>query len=86
MNEFTNTIKPRSLTCFGKGVSVRVIKLEGGRCFCSRLLSMGIIPGTIINVLSNSGRMTIKIRSSQYALGQEMANKILAIPICRCCD
>ncbi|WP_291329902.1 ferrous iron transport protein A [Desulfovibrio sp. UCD-KL4C] len=86
MNIIPDTKKPRPLSCYKESMSVRVISLEGGRCFCGRLLSMGIIPGTIINVLSNCGRMTIRIRSSEYALGKEMAKKIFAIPICGCSD
>lgn len=46
------------------------------------MLSLGIIPGTIINVLNSCGRMTIQVRSSQYAIGCEMADKIMAIPLC----
>lgn len=81
MNVLAETTKPRPLSCFGNGMSVRVTSLEGGRCCRSRLLALGIIPGTIINVLSSCGRMTIQVRSSQFAIGCEMANKIMAIPV-----
>ncbi|WP_432736676.1 FeoA family protein [Maridesulfovibrio sp. FT414] len=86
MNVLSDNITPRPLSCFGNGVTVRVTSLEGGRCCRSRMLSLGIIPGTIINVLNSCGRMTIQVRSSQYAIGCEMAEKIMAIPICDCCD
>jgi len=45
---------------------------------------MGIIPGTIVDVISNNGRMNIRVRGSQFAIGREMAQKILAIPVCDC--
>ncbi|WP_320170070.1 FeoA domain-containing protein [Maridesulfovibrio sp.] len=86
MNALTEKTTPRPLSCYGNGVSVRVTALEGGRCCRSRLLALGIIPGTIITVLSSCGRMTIRVRSSQFAIGCEMAAKIMAIPVRDCDD
>ncbi|CCO24739.1 FeoA family protein [Maridesulfovibrio hydrothermalis] len=86
MNVIADSIKPRPLSCYASGMSVRVTSLEGGRCCSSRLLSLGIIPGTIINVINSCGRMTIQIRSSQFAIGCEMAKKIMAIPVCNRCE
>jgi len=86
MNVLANTTKPRPLSCYGNGVSVRVTSLEGGKCCRSRMLALGIIPGTIVNVLNSCGRMTISVRSSQFAIGREMAKKIMAIPICDCSE
>ncbi|WP_415718017.1 FeoA family protein [Maridesulfovibrio sp.] len=65
-------------------MSVRITGFDGGRCCRSRLLSMGIIPGTIVEILSSNGRMNIRVRGSQFAIGHEMALKILAIPVCDC--
>ncbi|WP_319779517.1 FeoA family protein [Maridesulfovibrio sp.] len=79
-----DTTKARPLPSYKAGMSVRVTGFDGGKCCRSRLLSMGIIPGTIVNVISNNGRMNIRVRSSQFALGCEMAKKILAIPVCDC--
>lgn len=81
MNVLAETTKPRPLSCYSNGVTVRVTSLEGGRCCRGRLLSLGIIPGTTINIINSCGRMTIKVRSSQFAIGCEMAKKIMAIPV-----
>lgn len=86
MNVLKNSDKPRPLSCYGNGVTVRVTSLEGGKCCRSRMLALGIIPGTIIYVLNSCGRMTIRVRSSQFAIGCEMAKKIMAIPACDCCE
>ncbi|WP_419779877.1 FeoA family protein [Maridesulfovibrio sp.] len=79
-----NTNNGRPLTSYKAGMSVRINGFDGGRCCRSRLLSMGIIPGTIVDVISNNGRMNIRVRGSQFAIGREMAQKILAIPVCDC--
>ncbi|WP_035076219.1 FeoA family protein [Maridesulfovibrio zosterae] len=86
MNALANTTKPRALCCYGNGVTVRVTSLEGEKCCKSRMLALGIIPGTIVNILNSCGRMTIQVRSSQFAIGCEMAKKIMAIPVCDCCE
>jgi ferrous iron transport protein A len=45
---------------------------------------MGLIPGTIVKILSNNGRMKILVRDTEVALGHDMAAKIMAIPSCGC--
>ncbi|WP_319760275.1 FeoA family protein [Maridesulfovibrio sp.] len=84
MHSLANTIKGRPLSSYKSGMSVRVTGFEGGKCCRSRLLSMGIIPGTIVDIISSNGRMNIRVRRSQFALGHEMTKKILAIPVCDC--
>ncbi|TIH13365.1 ferrous iron transport protein A [Marinifilum sp. JC120] len=84
MNVMTNTENARPLSSYKGGMSVRVTGFEGGKCCRSRLLSMGIIPGTIVDIISGHGRMNVRVRSSQFAIGREMANKIMAIPVCDC--
>ncbi|NDV27600.1 FeoA family protein [Desulfovibrio sp. JC010] len=84
MNVLANTAKQRPLSSYKAGMSVRVTGFEGGKCCRSRLLSMGIIPGTIVDIIGSNGRMNIRVRSSQFAIGCEMAKKIMAIPVCDC--
>lgn len=78
------TTAARPLISYCEGSSVRVTQYHGCKCFRGRLLAMGIIPGTIVTVLSNNGRMKIRVRETELAIGHEMAAKIMALPACNC--
>ncbi|ACS80230.1 FeoA family protein [Maridesulfovibrio salexigens DSM 2638] len=84
MNVMAKTADTRPLSSYKSGMSVRVTGFDAGKCCRGRLLSMGIIPGTVVDIVSNNGRMNIRVRNSQYAIGCEMAKKIMAIPVCDC--
>lgn len=79
-----NTSQERPLSSFKNGMSVRVTGFNAGKCCRGRLLSMGIIPGTIVNIINGNGPMNVRVRNSQFAIGREMANKIMVIPVCDC--
>ncbi len=60
------------------GRTVRVVQITGGSTLISRLYQMGILPGTMIHVIMNSGGpVIISVKSSSVALGRGMAHKIL---------
>ncbi len=55
-----------------------VVELMGGSIFKSRMISMGIIPGTILKVLQNYGHgpILVEARGTKIALGREEAQKV----------
>jgi len=56
----------------------KVISLEGGKGFIAHLNDMGIRIGVVLEVISNTaGPVFIKIGESRFAIGHEMAKKIL---------
>ena len=68
------------LTLFEEGEEGFVYLLSGGEGFVSRLAGMGIIAGTSIKVLRNSGGQIIVLASdTRIALGKGQADKILVV-------
>ena len=67
------------LTMVTPGQEVTLIEINGGRGLRSRLVSMGLIPGAKIRVLSKNtaGPLLIAIKNTRLALGWGMAWKIL---------
>lgn len=84
MNVMTNTCNARPLSTYKSGMSVRITGFEAGKCCRGRLLSMGIIPGTVIDIINSNGRMNVRVRNSQYAIGSELATKVMAVPVSDC--
>jgi ferrous iron transport protein A len=71
--------RPIPLTMVTPGEEVTLIGISGGRRVRSKLLSMGLIPGAKIRVLSKNGAgpLLIVIKDTRLALGWGMACKIL---------
>ncbi len=68
------------LTLFKEGEEGFVYLLSGGEGFTSRLAGMGIIAGTRIKVLRNTGGQVIVLASdTRIALGKNQADKILVV-------
>jgi ferrous iron transport protein A len=63
----------------GSGESVRVVEIKAGRSVRSRLLGMGIMPGSEIRVLSGGrgGPVIIAQNDCRMALGQGMSRRIV---------
>ena len=60
------------------GSRARIISVETGHGLRTRLMQMGITPGTIIEVVDNSrGPVIVRVRGIVIALGRGMANKII---------
>ncbi len=73
-----NKTENRRLTEIDTGISVIIVKFEGGGAFKEKLISMGILPGKEIEVLSSrkNGPVVIKVNDTRLALGHGMAQKI----------
>ena len=60
------------------GRPLKVMGLNGGKMLSSRLASLGIIPGSDVSVVCNSGGpVIVEVKGSRLSLGQGMARKIM---------
>jgi len=67
-----------SLAMVEAGTMVRLVSVQGGRELRSRLADMGLVPGTELRVIRNTGGpFIIAVKESRLALGRGMAQKIL---------
>ena len=68
----------RPLTLAGRGETVILSRIEGGRGVQQRLTSMGLFPGVLLNVVSNTlhGPFIIAVGETRLALGRSMAHRI----------
>lgn len=68
-----------SLANLPPGERVRVTSINGGRGLVQRAASMGIIPGTEIEIIrgGNRGPIIVRVHESRIALGRGMAHRIL---------
>lgn len=73
-----NKIECRRLTDTGAGSSVIIDRFEGGGFFKEKLISMGLLPGKEVEVLSSrkNGPVVIRVNDTRLALGHGMAHKI----------
>ena len=71
--------KGETLSLIKSGNTVRLVSITGGAFMRSRLMSMGLLQGTAIEVVKNSGRgpVIVSIRGSRLVLGRGMAHKII---------
>lgn len=60
------------------GSEVTLKSINGGRLLRAKLYHMGLIPGTKLFILSREhcGRIMLRVRDSNFALGYGMAEKI----------
>ncbi len=73
-----NRIECRRLTDIGTDSPVTVDRFEGCGAFKEKLISMGILPGKEIEILSSrkNGPVVIRVNDTRLALGYGMARKI----------
>lgn len=64
------------------GSVVKIVGLEGGGQFRTRLSSMGLSMGCVVEVVQNrrGGPLLVSTGESRIALGHGMASKILVAP------
>ncbi|MCS7102730.1 MAG: ferrous iron transport protein A [Candidatus Korarchaeum sp.] len=56
----------------------RVVSIAGGLGVARRLMEIGVLPGEVVEVLSNSfGPVVIRTRGVTFALGRGLASKVL---------
>jgi len=72
-----------SLADVGTGVSVRIGAIRGGRGLVGRLCSMGLMPGTEVQVVGGrrGGPVIVGLRGCRIAIGCGMASKIMVEPV-----
>lgn len=69
----------RPLAMTRTGETVRVAGVEAGRRLQARLSSMGLLPGTVLRVVTNDfpGPFIVAVGETRLALGRGMAQRIL---------
>jgi len=67
-----------NLTDAVSGSVVRIDKISGGERFRDKLLSMGLLPGKDVEVLSvrKNGPVIVKMNDTRIVIGNGMASKI----------
>jgi len=68
-----------SLATLPPGERARVTSVNGGGGLVQRAASMGIIPGTELEIVRGGSRgpIIVRVHESRIALGRGMANRIL---------
>ncbi len=66
------------LSMVDAGRTVKLVAVDSGRELQARLASMGLVPGTELEVISNSSRgpFIVAVKDSRVMLGRGMADKI----------
>ncbi len=66
------------LSTHKSGSRVRIKKINSGESLFNRLASMGIVEGSEVEVVSNTGRgpILLELAGRRFAIGQGMAEKI----------
>jgi len=82
MNHLNETDHLR-LTDSVSGSVVRINKIAGGEKLRDKLLSMGLLPGKDIEVLSvrQNGPVIVKINDTRIVIGHGMASKIMILKL-----
>ena len=72
-----------SLSMIQTGEKVEVIGIRGGFSVQQRLESMGFVPGSAIQMVSNQvdGPAIIKVKESRVALGRGLMHHIMVKPV-----
>lgn len=81
-----NFVAGLTLTDSLSGSNVQIDKISGGEKLRDKLLSMGLLPGKEIEVLSvrKNGPVIVKINDTRIVIGHGMASKIEILPIDKC--
>ncbi len=66
------------LTQIKEGVKTRLHSITGGRQLRTRLAALGLLPGTEIEVIQNSGKgpFVVSVRGSRIVIGRGMASRV----------
>jgi len=66
------------LTMVNEGATAVLRDIEGGRQLKGRLAALGLLPGTELEVIQNSGHgpFVVSVRGSRIVIGRGMAAKI----------
>lgn len=70
--------KTTRLVFLPPGTRARILSIDSGCRLRTRLLQMGLTPGTVVEVVDNTrGPVIIRVRGVTIALGRGMAGRIL---------
>ncbi|MBN1257336.1 MAG: ferrous iron transport protein A [Planctomycetes bacterium] len=77
MNRAANNLQPLSMIAPGR--RARIVTVNAGRGLQARLAEMGLVPGTVIDVIQNSGSgaFVVAVKQGRLMLGRGMAHKIM---------
>lgn len=69
----------KTLDTLETGTCCRVVKLSGDNRFLGRVISMGITPGCIIQILHNKGKQTLLVyaRNTMIAIARKESKNII---------
>lgn len=60
------------------GAHVRVVEIRHHSGQARRLMELGVVPGAVIKVVSNSaGPIVIEVSSARFAVGRGLARRII---------
>lgn len=65
------------------GRPLRVASIDGGREVRSRLATMGVLPGAIVQIVTRGpwgGPVLVEVDGTRVALGHKVAEKVLVEP------
>lgn len=65
---------------------VKIVRITGGSSFKSKMISMGLMPGTEVEILNCDGcvgPMAIRVNQTRVVIGRGMADKIVVEPVCK---
>jgi len=70
-----------SLASVPTGTLVKIVDVEAGRGLRSRLAALGLVPGTQLEVITNSSRgpFIVAVKESRLMLGRGMAQMIMVV-------
>lgn len=79
MNTVVGENKITTLDKVSEGKEVILISIEAGRGLLSRLLNMGLVPGSKIRVLVNKGGgvLVISVHDTEISISRGIAQKLL---------
>ncbi len=68
-----------SLAMVGSSRDVTLVEINAGRGLKQRLANMGLVPGTVLRVVSNGsvGPFVVAVKDTRIMLGRGMAHKML---------
>jgi len=66
------------LTDIHEGLKARLHSITGGRELRTRLAALGLLPGTEIEVIQNSGKgpFVVSVKGSRIVIGRGMASRV----------
>jgi Fur family ferric uptake transcriptional regulator len=59
------------------GETVEIVEIVGGHGITHRLMALGLVRGTEVQVLSNEGTVVLDVRGSRIAIGHGQAQKVV---------